>query len=134
MSNRDDFSQRTKRIVALRASHRCSFVGCLQPTAGPSDESPEAVNMIGKAAHIHAAASGPGARRYLESMTSVERSDISNAIWLCATHADLIDKDEVTYTADVLRAMKREHEANCVEGQRNATLVGGSILDLVALG
>jgi len=90
--------------------------------------------MTGKATHIHGAAPGPGSRRYLESMTPEERSDISNAIWLCAYHADLIDKDEVTYTADVLRAMKREHEANCAERQRNAALAGESIPDLIAIG
>ena len=95
MSNRDEFSEDTKRKVALRANHHCSFRGCPQPTSGPSDELPEAVNMIGKAAHIHAAASGPGARRYLASMTREQRTHITNAIWLCATHADLIDRDEV---------------------------------------
>jgi hypothetical protein len=134
MNNRDDFSRETKRIVALRASHRCSFPGCPQITAGPSDESPRNVTMIGKAAHIHAAAPGPGARRYLPSTTPEERSNISNAIWLCATHADLIDRDEVTYTADILRGMKREHEVQCAERQRNATLAGEDIPDLIALG
>ena len=134
MSNRDEFSDDTKRKVALRANHHCSFRGCPQPTSGPSDKSPEAVNMIGKAAHIHAAASGPGARRYLASMTREERIHITNAIWLCATHADLIDRDEVTYTADVLRAMKAEREAKCAERQRNAVLAGESIPDLVAIG
>jgi hypothetical protein len=90
--------------------------------------------MIGKAAHIHAAAPGPGARRYLASMSSEERSHITNAIWLCATHADLIDRDEVTYTADVLRAMKSEHEASCAERQRSAILAGESFPDLIAIG
>ena len=90
--------------------------------------------MIGKAAHIHAAASGLGARRYLASMSREERSDITNAIWLCATHADLIDRDEVTYTADVLRTMKSEHEANCAERLRYATLAGESVPDLIAIG
>lgn len=134
MSNRDEFSKKTKDAVALRACHRCSFRGCPQPTVGPSDESPKAVNMVGKAAHIHGAASGPGSRRYLASMTREQRRDISNAIWLCGTHADLIDRDEVTYTADMLRAMKSEHEANCAVRQRNATLAGESIPDLVAIG
>ena len=40
MSNRDEFSKETKLAVALRASHLCSFPGCLQLTAGPSDEAP----------------------------------------------------------------------------------------------
>jgi hypothetical protein len=51
--------------------------------------------MTGKAAHIHAAA--PGGRRYLASMTPYERRDISNGIWLCSHHADLIDDDAATY-------------------------------------
>jgi hypothetical protein len=72
--------------------------------------------MTGNAAHIHGAAPGPGSRRYLESMTPEERSDISNAIWLCAYHADLIDKDEVTYTADVRgRSFCRARVATQVE-------------------
>lgn len=134
MSNRDDFSKRTKRLLALRANQQCSFRGCQQATSGPSEESPEAVNMTGKAAHIHGAASGPGSRRYLASMSSEQRSDITNAIWLCAYHADLIDKDEATYTADVLRGMKSEHEANCTAQQRNATLAGEATPDLIAIG
>jgi hypothetical protein len=134
MTNRDDFSAKIKNIVALRASQRCSFRGCSQPTSGPSDESPEAVNKSGVVAHIHAAAPGPGARRYLASMSRQERSHIDNAIWLCGTHARLVDGDEVTYTADVLRAMKREHEANCAERQRNAILAGESVLDLISIG
>jgi hypothetical protein len=67
-------------------------------------------------------------------LTSEQRSDISNAIWLCATHADLIDRDEVTYTGDVLRAMKRSHEAKCAARQRNAGLPGGPTADLIAIG
>jgi len=52
MSNRDDFSQKTKDTVAMRACWHCSFTRCGRLTAGPSEESPEAVTMIGKAAHI----------------------------------------------------------------------------------
>jgi hypothetical protein len=134
MSNRDEFSPKTKVAVALRANQHCSFRGCPQATSGPSDESPEAVNMTGVAAHIHGAAPGPGSRRYLASMRPEERSDISNAIWLCANHAALIDRDEVTYTADILRVMKREHEANIAAAQRNARLAGESVPDLIAIG
>jgi tetratricopeptide (TPR) repeat protein len=134
--NRDDFLPRTKRAVETRANGRCSFRGCGRPTAGPSAESPEAVNRIGKAAHIHAAAPGPGARRYLASMSREERIHIDNAIWLCATHADMIDRDDVTFTADDLRAMKREREANCAKELelQSAYFVGESIPDLIAIG
>lgn len=55
MTARDDFSQKTKRFVALRAGYMCSFAGCSQLTTGPSDESSWAVAGIGDAAHICAA-------------------------------------------------------------------------------
>ena len=38
------------------------------------------------------------------------RSDIANGIWLCQTHAKLIDDDELTYTVAVLRDWKEAAE------------------------
>ncbi len=108
MRRQDDFTERTKHYVAHRAGYHCSFRGCPQPTAGPGNESPIATINIGEAAHICAAA--PGGKRYDESMTPAERRHISNAIWLCSTHAKLIDRDEALYTIDYLRRMKAEHE------------------------
>lgn len=127
MNNRDDFSEKTKRAVAARSSWLCCFTGCAKPTVGPSEESSEAVTMIGKAAHICGAAPGSGSRRYDPSMTAEQRSHISNAIWLCATHADLIDRDEAIYTIPLLRAMKAEHEEWC-----RRVLSTGRSLDLGA--
>ena len=106
---RDDFPAETKRRLALRAGHRCSFPECEAHTAGPSDEANDAVNNVGVAAHIAGAA--PGARRYDASMTPEERSSIENGIWLCQTHAKLIDGDETTWTVPVLQKMKTETEA-----------------------
>ena len=67
-------------------------------------------------------------------MTEDERADISNAIWLCANHALLIDRDEVTYTPEVLRAMKRDHKLFCAEELRGASAPGAGSDDLVAIG
>jgi hypothetical protein len=111
MSNRDEFPERVKKAVALRAGYCCSFEGCGKPTVGPSAESAMSYALVGQAAHIHAAALG--GRRYLESMTPEQRSHIDNAIWLCDLHAKLIDRDEVTYTAEELRRMKLAWEAQC---------------------
>jgi hypothetical protein len=122
----------TKRAVALRAGYICSFTGCGQQTVGPSDESPSAITNIGVAAHISAAsAKGP---RYDESMTPQQRSDISNAIWLCSNHAALIDRDVVTYTIRRLHGMKQAHEAACFENVRRAMQESRLTNDLVALG
>ena len=126
MSNRDDFSDKTKKAVAARASWHCSLRGCQKVTIGPSEEAPDATTLIGEAAHICGAASGRGSRRYVASMTAEERSSIENAIWLCADHATLIDRDEATFSADELHAMKREHETACARAVRS-----GSSADIV---
>jgi hypothetical protein len=116
MNNRDDFSEKVRRAVAARAAWRCSLAGCGKPTVGPSDEGPDKSTNIGEAAHICAASRG--GRRYDASMTPDERSGIDNAMWLCSDHAKLIDRDEVNYTAERLRTMKREHEATCARAVR----------------
>jgi hypothetical protein len=132
MTERDDFFEVTKRFVAFRASHHCSFPGCAQSTVGPSDESPTAVTNIGVAAHICAAS--PGGKRYVVSMSREERCHIDNAIWLCSNHAALIDRDDVTYTIECLRAMKRTHEAACAENVRRGERNSASTYDLIAIG
>ena len=119
MSNRDDFSQETKSIVAARASWQCSYPGC--PTGvlvGPSDESSTAVSRFGIVAHICAAAPGPGARRYDPAMTPEQRRDPDNGIYLCASHATMIDRDEVSFTIAGLQEMKRAHVEKCGRDHR----------------
>lgn len=118
MSNRDEFSAPTKRALAARAGWCCSLTDCGKLTVGPSEEAPDGVAIIGDAAHICAAAGGPGSRRYDPDMTPEQRSAIENGIWLCATHARLVDRDEVTFDAAALRAMKQEREAACARALR----------------
>jgi len=107
-TGRDDFTPKTKAVLAARANFRCSYPDCTTITCGPSSESSLAVTNIGVAAHICAAA--PGGRRYEKNMSSDERSGIENGIWLCQTHATLIDRDEKTFTPEMLRDMKEKHE------------------------
>ena len=104
---RDNFNQNTIKRLASRAGYTCSI--CDKLTVGPSDESAEAVNLTGVAAHISGASEGRGSRRYRE-MPSEDRKDISNGIWLCETHADLIDGDEITFTENILHEIKKKHE------------------------
>jgi hypothetical protein len=107
MNTGDDFSQSTKRTLAERAGHRCSFPSCPQTTIGPSEESEESTSSVGMACHIAAASGGPGAKRFIAAMTSEERSSISNGIWMCYTHGKLIDTDETRYTIEMLRCWKQ---------------------------
>jgi hypothetical protein len=107
-STRDNFTMRVKATLARRAGYLCSRPSCRAITVGPSRESLEAVATVGVAAHISAAASG--GPRFVE-MPPRQRSSASNGIWLCATDATLIDRDEVQYTIDVLQRWKAIHEA-----------------------
>lgn len=96
----------------------CSI--CKRSTSGPSEESASAVTDIGIAAHISAAASGPGARRFDPHMTSEERRHISNGIWLCASCSVLIDRDEKRFTVEKLKCVRDEHEAaRRIQGDNN---------------
>ncbi len=129
---RDEFSQKVRTALALRAAYRCSVEGCGKSTVGPSDETPDAVANIGIAAHICAAS--PGGRRYDASMTPEQRGGINNAIWTCADHGALIDRDDATYTVERLRAMKRAHEARCAAEIGNTSRSAFGTGELIALG
>ncbi|WP_415422331.1 hypothetical protein ACMHYR_21065 [Serratia marcescens] len=126
--NRDDFNKRTRNDLALRASYLCSLCKC--STVGPSDEGKNAVTMTGVAAHICAAAPGPGARRYDLNMSSEERSHINNGIWLCVSCSVLIDRDEKRFTVEKLHQIKSEHESSRLIG----TLENSGENDIVAIG
>lgn len=126
--NRDDFNKRTRNDLALRASYLCSLCKC--STVGPSDEGKNAVTMTGVAAHICAAAPGPGARRYDLNMSSEERSHINNGIWLCVSCSVLIDRDEKRFTVEKLHQIKSEHESSRLIG----TLEDSGENDIVAIG
>jgi hypothetical protein len=105
---RDEFSENTKRVVAARVAYRCSNPECTAPTAGPQVETSRTLN-VGVAAHISAAA--PGGPRYDPALSSEQRSDIANAIWLCQNCAKLIDNDAQRFNQRVLAAWKELAEA-----------------------
>jgi hypothetical protein len=117
--NRDDFPARVRTRVAHRAGYLCSNPGCGRNTAGPSDESPDAISNTGVAAHICAAA--PGGRRYKRSMTIQERSSIANAIWLCSSCSVRVDRDAIKYTEAVLKEWKTKHEVAMSRLRRQVT-------------
>jgi hypothetical protein len=64
---------------------------------------------IGVAAHICAAAPGPGARRYRADMTPEQRKSHENGIWLCQDCAKAIDSDDPAFSEEVLHGWKRKH-------------------------
>lgn len=118
MNNRDNFSQKTKDIIASRVGYKCSFPGCDKQTVGPHTDINKTVS-VGVAAHISAAA--PGGPRYDPYMTEDERKSPENGIWLCETHATLIDKDPNKYTIAVLQSYK------CAAEQIQKNILNGNI-------
>jgi hypothetical protein len=111
-SNRDDFSQRTKDLLAKRAGFRCSNPTCRHITIG-ANSNPQKSTNIGVASHISAAAQG-GAR-YNPKLTSGERMSIENALWLCQMCSVLIDKDPDKYTVEILKSWKTNAEKVSME-------------------
>ena len=90
--------------MAQLAGYRCSKPDCSVPTRGAASDGVGTIN-IGVAAHIAAAA--PGGPRYDPTMTSENRRNHKNGIWLCSTHATLVDSDELNFTVEELLDWKK---------------------------
>lgn len=107
---RVDFDRETRKKCAARAGYRCSFPGCNRLTVGPGS-APSEVAESGSACHI-LPASGAGPRAVETASTRKDLGSLSNAIWLCASHAKLIDcNDGERYPAALLKSFRDEHEA-----------------------
>lgn len=121
--NRDDFSEKTKQVIASRVGYKCCYAGCNIETQGPHSNENKRVT-IGEAAHICAAA--PGGPRYDETMTPAERKSASNGIWMCSTHARLIDKDVARHPVELLRKWKSDAEWRQAQIQSGMQYMEGS--------
>lgn len=109
MNKRDGFNSKTTEILAKRASFICSNPTCKCLTIAASEMDDMKVLYTGKASHITAAA--PKGPRYDKTMTQVQRSDISNAIFLCSNCAEMIDKNKgLDFPVVTLLKWKDQHE------------------------
>ena len=124
-SNRDEFSESTKVILALRVSYRCSNPDCDRPTTGPHSIPTRAIR-IGVASHISGAA--PGSARYDSLMVPEQRKNISNGIWLCQSCSRLIDTDEQKYPVELLLHWKSGAENKALVNVENPPLTTRSNL------
>jgi hypothetical protein len=105
--------------MAERVSWKCSFPGCGRNTVGPnSDDLTKKINN-GIAAHIHAAAAG--GPRYNPQMSTEERRHISNGIWMCRDHGNLIDADYTEYSASTLHDWKSQAEKKAADSLKLPT-------------
>ena len=102
-SKRDNFTETTRHRIGKQAGWHCSCPWCRRPTVGSNSEGDDVID-VGIAAHIRAAA--PGGPRYDPDMSPEERKSVSNGIWLCETHARLVDSKDPMFTVDLLQEWK----------------------------
>jgi hypothetical protein len=127
---RDDFSKQIIETLAKRVGNRCSNPSCRKLTSGPHEDPSRALN-IGVGAHI--AAASPGGPRYDQNMTSEERQDTQNGIWLCQNCAKLIDNDIIRYNKQLLNQWKSRAEAHAlseVEGYNKGEIKPEGITEI----
>lgn len=128
--NRDEFSEKTKHIIASRVAYCCSKPDCQVPTCGPCADTTSYYN-IGVASHITAASEGFA--RYDKALTSEQRKHAENGIWMCQTHGKEIDDDEVQYPVDLLKTWKKEAEERARGALGKVPESSGLSLPFVAL-
>lgn len=110
MAERDEFSKATINDLQRRAAFLCSNPDCRCLTIAPEQSSEDKWIYIGYSAHISAAAEG--GPRFDPSLTAEQRGNISNAIFLCASCASLIDKNNgADFPTELLKKWKTDHES-----------------------
>lgn len=90
-----------KRLFAL-SGNLCAFPNCERLLVNPKNA------LDSNICHIEAA--NEGGERYNPDMTDEQRADYENLILLCRQHHDETD-DEIRYTVDILKEIKRNHES-----------------------
>ncbi len=109
MSSRTKIPETEIKILFAKSGNLCAFPSCQTPIiANEGDEDKPLAEM----AHIIAYQdNGP---RSDPSIPISERNKASNLILFCPTHHTIVDKFEYQYNTQVLREMKRLHEARFI--------------------
>jgi len=92
-----------KRLFAV-SGNRCAYRNCPQPLV--DDATGKVTARI-----CHIKGNKPGSRRHDPAQTEEERQGYDNLLLMCPIHHDVIDADDVTFTENVLRVIKADHEA-----------------------
>jgi hypothetical protein len=98
-------SDKNRKVLWGKSGNRCAM--CRHPLVlDPTDLDSESV--VGDECHIVSGAqNGP---RYDPNFPISAVDDLANLMLLCRVHHKLIDDQSETYTADLLRGMKANHE------------------------
>jgi hypothetical protein len=98
-------SDKTRKVLWGRSGNRCAI--CKKELViDPTPNDPESI--VGEECHIHSAqGKGP---RHDSSFDSTQLDDYSNLVLLCRIDHKRVDDQSETYTAEILRTMKANHE------------------------
>lgn len=96
------------KLLAIKSGDTCAFPGCTRRLTLSDSDARQTV-VTGQVAHIVARQrEGP---RGADALPETERNKYPNLIYLCSEHHNLVDGLPLTYSVQVLRQMKADHEA-----------------------
>lgn len=107
-----NYSDKTLKQLFGLAGNQCAFPDCTQ---GNITEN----GIIGIICHIEGLK--PDSARHNTTLTETESNDYPNLIVLCPTHHRIIDTDKLTYTVEILKKMKKDHEDKFRDNQFEVT-------------
>ena len=107
-TSKRNYSQTTRRVLDIQSLNQCAYPGCTNPLVEPSTEQSSPV-VIGHICHIYAIS--PSGPRWQEGITERELNSPENLILLCPNHHVVVDCQPETYTAELLKQWKEDHEA-----------------------
>jgi len=97
-----------QKILFALSGNVCAFPGCNRQLVEPATALDDAA-VVGHIAHVVGASrQGP---RGAEPLSDAQRASHINLILLCRDHHAIVDAQPRTYTVQVLRQMKWDHEA-----------------------
>ena len=98
-------SDKTRRILWGRSGNRCAI--CRKRLV-IDETSADAESVVGDECHIHSGA--PNGPRYDVALDPQNVDNLNNLLLLCRVHHKMVDDQFETYTADLLRSIKSNHE------------------------
>ncbi|NTU59108.1 MAG: HNH endonuclease [Chlorobiaceae bacterium] len=98
-------SDKNRKILWGKSGNRCAM--CRHPLVVDST-SLDSESVVGDECHI--ISNAKGGPRHDARFPSFEIDELSNLMLLCRVHHKLVDDQDETYTVDLLRSIKENHE------------------------
>lgn len=98
-------TDKTRKILWGRSGNRCAI--CRQKLV-VDETGIDAESVVGDECHINSGSLG--GPRFDASIDPIQIDDLSNLLLLCRVHHKMVDDQFETYTAELLRSIKSNHE------------------------